>query len=150
MTANFPDPALPPIVIVDDCDDDAFLLRCRLRDGGVTNPIVSFTCAREAMAFLDVLRLSGGKPAFVFVEIRLPGDQGFELIGHLREQPEWEGVRVVVFTPSNDPADLDRALALHVDGYVVKFPPADLLAEFVRSGPWFAVPQRHGALAGAH
>jgi CheY-like chemotaxis protein len=148
MTANFPDPALPPLVIVDDCDDDIFLLRCRLREGGITHPIVSFGSAQEALGFFEVLRVRGAKPAYVFVEIKLPGDQGFELLARLRETPEWEEVRLIVVTPSNDPADLDRALRLHVDGYIVKFPSADLLAEFVRNGPWFAVPMRQAALAG--
>lgn len=147
MTTNFPDPSLPPLVIVDDCDDDIFLLRCRLREGGITNPIVSFNSPREAIGFFDAMRGGGVKPALVFVEIKLPGDQGFELIEHLREAPERDAMRVVVATLSNDPADLERALALHVDGYVVKFPPAELLAEFLHSGPWFAVPQRRLELA---
>lgn len=150
MSANFPDPHLPPLVIVDDCDDDIFLLRSRLREGGITNPIVSFNSTHEARGFFEVLRPTGAKPAFVFVEIKLQGDQGFELLTHLRESHAWDDTRLVVATSSTDPVDLARALVLHVDGYVVKFPPADLLAEFVRNGPWFAVPQRHAALVGAH
>jgi CheY-like chemotaxis protein len=148
MTANFPDSSLPPLVIVDDCDDDVFLLRCRLREGGITNPIVTFGCAQEAIGYLNVMRLRGAKPGLVFVEIKMPGSEGFDLLAHLREIPEWEDVRLVVITPSNDPADLERALALRVDGYVIKFPPAELLAEFVRHGPWFTtMTHRHAVFA---
>lgn len=150
MSSNFPDPALPPIVIVDDSEDDVFLLRCRLREGGITHPIVTFGCAQEAVAFLNVMRVRGAKPALVFVEIKMPGGEGFDLLAHLRETPDWEDVRLVVVTPSNDPADLERALGLRVDGYLIKFPTAELLAEFVRHGPWFMVGQRQTALVAAH
>ncbi len=56
---------------------------------------------------------------------------------------------MVVVTSSNHPDDLARALQLRVDGYLIKFPPSDLLAEFIHSGPWFAVPRRAPVLLDA-
>lgn len=149
MTLNFPDPSLSPLVIVDDCEDDIFLMRHRLREGGIANPIVAFDSTHEAMAYLEVMHAGGAKPAFVFIDIKLPRDEGFELISHVRALSDWEEVRIVVATSSNDDADLQRALDLHVDGYLIKFPPAELIAEFVLHGPWFAVPQRQSLLAAA-
>ena len=149
MKLNFPEPNLPPLVIVDDCDDDIFLLRHGLREGGIANPIVTFSSPGEASAYLGVMRMRGAKPAYVFTDIRLSGDQGFEFIEHLREKPDWDGVRIVVITSSNDPADLERAIRLRVDGYLIKFPPPEMLAEFVNHGPWFAVPKRARELAAA-
>jgi CheY-like chemotaxis protein len=150
MTTPFPDPALPLLVIIDDCDDDVFLLRHGLREGGITNPIVGFSSAAEARGYFDVMRMQGARPSLVFVEIKLPGDQGFELISWLRETPDWENVRIVVITSSNEPADMDRAVRLHVDGYLIKFPTPEMLAEFVHHGPWFAVPARPPAFVAAH
>ena len=149
MKLHFPEPSLPALVIVDDCDDDVFFLRYSLREGGIANPILTFNSPREASAYFDVLDAANAKPALVFVEIRMPGDQGFEFIARLRERHEWDDVRVVVISSSNDPADVARAVQLRVDGYLLKFPPPDLLAEFVRQGPWFAVPKRVAELAGA-
>ena len=142
MKANFPDPHLPTLLIVDDCEDDIFLLRHHLREGEITNPIVTFNRTGDALAYLRSSTMLGNKPAFVFTDIKMPDGCGLEFIGRIRENPEWDDVRVVVVTSSNQPRDLQAALARRVDGYLIKFPVAEILAEFVRHGPWFAVPRR--------
>jgi CheY-like chemotaxis protein len=139
MNFQYPDPALPPLVIVDDSEDDRFLVRHRLREGGICNPIVAFESSAEA---LDYLRCIGGRdplPAMIFTDIRMPVDSGFALIAAVRENSAWEQMRVVVMTSSNDSSDLVRALELGASGYLIKFPPADILADFVHRGPWFAI-----------
>jgi CheY-like chemotaxis protein len=141
MNTHFPDPKLPPIVILDDSDDDIFLLRLRLRDGGITHPILTFHAPVEAETYLETARLRGALPALMFVDIKMPGCCGFEFIAKVRESIAWDEMPIVVATASNQPADLERALEVGVNGYLIKFPPADLLADFVRNGPWFAVPR---------
>ncbi len=141
MKPHYPDFSLPPIVIVDDCDDDVFLLRHRLRDGGITNPIVSFQTAAAALSYLDDAAAVHLRPQLVCTDVRMPGESGFELIRKIRADARWDDVKVVVVSYSNHPDDLQRALALRADGYLIKFPPSDLLAEFVRQGPWFALPR---------
>jgi CheY-like chemotaxis protein len=150
MTAhNFPDFNLPPLVIVDDCEDDIFLLRHRLRDGGITNPVEAFESPAAALAYLRSATITGHRPALVFSDIKMPDGGGFELIRKIREEPEWDDMKVVVITSSNDPKDLERALRLRIDGYLIKFPSSELLAEFLQHGPWFALPRRAKALANA-
>jgi len=139
MKLQYPDPSLPPILIVDDCEDDIFLVRHRLRAGGVAHPIVTFNTARDALAFLNSADENAVLPHLVFTDVRMHGEDGLELIRCVRENPRWDAVKLVVLSYSNDPADLQRALRLHVDGYLVKFPPPDTLAEFVHHGPWFAM-----------
>lgn len=142
MKTLFPDPNLAPFLIVDDCEDDTFLLRHRLRDADFANPILPFETAADALAWL---RQSVEMPALMFVDIRMPGTSGFDLIAEVRGRAAWDGMRIVVATNSNAPADLQRAIELGADGYLIKFPPADLLGEVIRHGPWFELPQR-GAL----
>jgi CheY-like chemotaxis protein len=136
---KFPNPSLPPILIVDDCEDDVFLLRHRLREGGIANPIATFTSTAEALTHLHFLPAGQPKPFLMFTDIRMPNECGFELISRIRDEAEWDDMKIAVMTSSNQPADLERALEHGVAGYLIKFPPADLLAEFVTSGPWFAV-----------
>ena len=143
---NFPDLRLPPIFIVDDCEDDVFLLRHRLREGGIANPIATFDSPTEALAHLHFLPAEHPKPFLVFTDIRMPHESGFELLARIREEPQWDTIKVAVMSASNHPADLERALELGVAGYLIKFPPADLLAEFVTHGPWFAVSARTKSL----
>jgi CheY-like chemotaxis protein len=146
---NFPDPTLPPILIVDDCDDDAFLLRHRLRDARIVNPIVSFHTPVDALNHLRFGTHSEPAPSLLFVDVRMPGDSGFELIARIRDEPQWEQLRIVVITSSSDSADMERALALRADGYLIKFPPSEVLANFVAEGPWFALPRRVTGLQNA-
>jgi CheY-like chemotaxis protein len=147
MKVHFPDPTLPPFVIVDDCEDDVFLLRHRLREGGITNPIRTFSAPADALAFLRSAAQRDQLPELLFTDIKMPQGCGLDLIASIRETPIWDSMRIAVATASNRPTDLERALALGVDGYLIKFPPSDLLTEFVRNGPWFAAPRRTPAMA---
>ncbi|HUR58551.1 MAG TPA: response regulator [Opitutaceae bacterium] len=142
MKKTYPDPRLAPLVIVDDSDDDVFLLRHRLREGGITHPIHAFGSPTEALAFLGGLHQL---PEIVFTDIRMPVGCGFALIAAIRENPAWDAIRIAVVSMSNEAADFERAIALGANGYLLKFPPADLLAEFVHSGPWISVHSARGA-----
>jgi CheY-like chemotaxis protein len=139
---NFPDPNLPPIVIVDDSDDDIFFFRRRLREAGLANPVLTFNSTSDALAYLRFPPPGEPRPRLIFTDIHLPGMNGFEFISQIREDPQWDDAKLVVLTFSNDPADLERAINLRVDGFLIKIPTADTLAQFVMHGPWFKVPRR--------
>src|SRR4051812_2914982 len=140
MSASYPDWSLRPIAIVDDCDDDVFLLRNRLREGGISNPIMAFSSAADALFFLRSCSEPAALPEIMFTDIRMPVDSGFALISLIRDNPEWSAIRLVVISSSNSPADLEHSLACGANGYLIKFPPSDILAEFIREGPWISIP----------
>jgi CheY-like chemotaxis protein len=139
---HFPDLSLPPTLIVDDCDDDVFVLRRRLREGGMSNPIITFASSGSALDFLSRRRPPELAPAWVFTEIKMERGDGFMLIDRLRANVRWKNLRIVIVTASNHALDVERALDARVDGYLVKFPSSDLLTEFMIKGPRFAVPKR--------
>lgn len=149
MKPHFPDPSLPPLFIVDDCEDDIFLLRHRLREAEITNPVLAFTSPADALAFLRSIRARHELPAMVFTEIKMPVGSGLAFIAAIRENRDWDGIQIAVVTMSNDTADLEHALENGANGYLIKFPPEELLADFVRNGPRFAVPRRTPAMANA-
>src|SRR5436309_2310613 len=104
LPMNFPDLNLPPLLIVDDCQDDAFMLRYRLRQGGLANPVNSFERPSDALAFLASSYFVGTQPHLVFVDIKIAG--GFELVADIRGDPHFEDTKVVAVTYSNNPNDL--------------------------------------------
>jgi CheY-like chemotaxis protein len=144
----YPDPTLPPFLIVDDSEDDIFLLRHRLREGGITNPILNFSSPADALALLHSVKFGGNLPAIIFTDIRMPVDCGFTFLSAIRAQPGWRAIRLVVVTSSSDSADLERAIECGANGYVVKFPPSDILAEFVHHGPWLSAARQAPVLVG--
>lgn len=129
---------LPPLMIAEDDADDLFFLRRLLAKGGVKNPIVSFADGRKAIEFLK--SLSAGQtaatvlPCIVFLDIKMPGAQGFEVLAFARKQALFEHMKIVMLSSSDHPADKARALKLGANGYFLKHPTAEVLAAAVH-GP---------------
>lgn len=144
MNALYPDSSLPPFFIVDDCEDDVFILRHRLREGGIRNPIRTFFSPSDALDFLRANPQS--LPQILFTDIRMPVASGFTLISAVRDLPGCAALRIVVVSASNDSVDLERALECGANGYLIKFPPSTTLAEFVCNGPWISLPRVSSAV----
>jgi len=108
------------ILLVDDEDDCNFVTRLVLKKAGYTGRISCFTVAEEA---LDHMRSREDLPDLMFVDINMPRVNGFQFL----EICETEDLlpngltSVVMFSSSNRPADLERALSFRsVQGYVEK------------------------------
>jgi CheY-like chemotaxis protein len=117
-----------PIVVAEDDPDDLFLLTRRIRAARVDNPLLSFSSADSAIAYLDRALQSGderAKPCALITDLKLPPATGFGLIAWLRTQPRLSTVRVFVMSGSVDPAHRRLAEELNVDCYASKFPPAE-------------------------
>lgn len=116
---------LPPagidhIVLVDDEDDCNFVTKLVLKKAGFSGRLTTFTCGTEA---LDHLRTCDPKPDMVFVDINMPLLNGFELLATLESEGSLPNGKtsVVMFSSSNRPSDLERALSFRsVIGYVEK------------------------------
>lgn len=108
------------ILLVDDEDDCNFVTRLVLKKAGHTGRLTCFTSADEALAYL---RNGTEAPDIMFVDINMPKLTGFDLLTIC----ESEGLlpngctSVVMFSSSNRPADLEKALSFRsVIGYVEK------------------------------
>lgn len=127
--------ALPPILVADDDSNDLFLLRRRLDKAGVRHPIVTFANGEDIVAFLRA-GIAGGSaglmPCLVFLDIKMPRRDGFEVLGWLREQKWLKELPVVVLSGSDLPQDKQRARELGATDYIVKLPSAETLGQLVR------------------
>lgn len=108
------------ILLVDDEDDCNFVTKLVLKKAGHTGRLTCFTSADEA---LEYLRRDDERPDIMFVDINMPKVNGFELLATC----EAEGLlpngctSVVMFSSSNRPSDLEKALSFRsVIGYVEK------------------------------
>ena len=108
------------ILLVDDEDDCNFVTRLVLKKAGHTGRLTCFTSADEALTYL---RNGCDAPDIMFVDINMPKLTGFDLLSIC----ESEGLlpngctSVVMFSSSNRPADLEKALSFRsVIGYVEK------------------------------
>jgi CheY-like chemotaxis protein len=108
------------IVLVDDEDDCNFVTKLVLKKAGFKGQLTTFTSGVDAM---DHLRMCDPKPDMVFVDINMPLLNGFELLSTLEAEGSLPNGKtsVVMFSSSNRPSDLERALSFRsVIGYVEK------------------------------
>src|SRR5947208_5539960 len=113
------------ILIVDDDPHDLFFIGKAFRAIGVTDPIHTVLGGEEAIAYIlgegqysDRTRFA--YPTFITTDLKMPGADGFAVLEHLKNNPEWAVVPTVVLTASRDPDDIKKAYMLGASSYHVK------------------------------
>ncbi|MBB3331095.1 DNA-binding response OmpR family regulator [Halomonas campaniensis] len=117
----------PSILMVEDEEDIAFLIRFLLERHGFT--VRHAADGRQALEALD----QETPPDLVLLDVMLPYHDGLEVVEQLRQRPAWQAVPVLMLTAKAREADVVRALELGADDYVTKpFQPDELLARLRR------------------
>jgi CheY-like chemotaxis protein len=127
-------PALRPVLIVDDCEDDLQLIKRTFAKAGVKNPVVTFQGADEAMSFLRAASHPGDgalRPCLVFTDLKMPGTDGIQLVKWIRSHKQVADLTVIMFSHSDEDGDRNRAEVAGVDEYFTKLPKPELIARIV-------------------
>lgn len=111
-----------PLVMVDDEDIDFRVAERYYQRTVLTNPFIRFD---RGEPFLEHLaRVKAGEaplPALVFMDINMPGMDGFEVIAAMREDPLFRSIPpVAMFSSSSSPRDMQRAREIGAAAYLVK------------------------------
>ncbi len=115
----------PLIIGVDDEPDDIFFLRRALQKTGVPHRFQPFSNGHAAMAALTaVARKDPGAeaPLVCFLDIKMVGLSGFDILRWIRSQHELDLLPVLMFSSSDHPADVQMARDLGAQGYLKKHP----------------------------
>lgn len=107
------------ILLVDDSNADAKLIRQFAKLARVANPIVHVTSGQAA---LDYLNDAEELPGLVLLDINMPVMNGHEVLTAIRQHPQAHIARlpVVFLTTSNNPDEIRQAYSESVNSYVVK------------------------------
>jgi DNA-binding response OmpR family regulator len=101
------------VLCVDDDEDERRALACLLEAAGLD--------VKEAATGDEGLRLAGGNPSLVVLDVNLPDIDGFEVCRRIKAHPATAAIPVLhlsgVFVHSGD---VGRALAGGADGYLTK------------------------------
>jgi len=126
----------PTILIVDDDEGHAILIRENLEQAGLNNPIRHF---RDGQAVLDFFFAADGKPVrgsettyLVLLDIRMPKVDGIEVLRRLKADPELRKLPVIMLTTTDDSREVDRCHALGCNVYIQKPVDYDKFAEAIR------------------
>jgi len=80
---------------------------------------------REALAYLAGKDLYAKRadyplPCLVLLDLKMPKMTGLDVLRWIRSQPALQGLRVIIYSSSRLPLDINAAHALRIDAYVVK------------------------------
>src|SRR4051794_14161939 len=109
-------------LVVDDHDDDASTLAALLVAYGQEAKTVD----KGAMVCAEA---GNYHPHAIFLDIRLPDVDGFEVAKSLRQQSEFDSVLIVAFTALREASDRRHAKRLGFDYYLTKPVDFDALKE---------------------
>jgi CheY-like chemotaxis protein len=118
------------ILLVEDSEDDVFFMQRALRQAGVHNPLHVVRNGQEAIDYLSGQndfsdREQHPLPDLVFLDLKMPGTNGFDVLKWIREQPL--SIPVVVLTSSSEEIDRQRAQELGADCYLLKPPTKEMV-----------------------
>ncbi|WP_158277449.1 response regulator [Opitutus sp. ER46] len=120
------DRALPPLMMVDDDQDDAVIFARRLKDAGVPNPLLHFRNGGDAFMFLKQFCVGEkppeSRPCLMFLDVNMPNLSGFDVLAWARLQPALRGMKIIMLSGATEPWDSKIAAKLGADGYLTKFP----------------------------
>jgi CheY-like chemotaxis protein len=127
----------PTILIVEDDEGHAILIRENLEMAGLRNPIRHF---RDGQAILDFFFDRSGRALsshqdgtyLLLLDIRMPKVDGIEVLRRLKSDPELRKLPVVMLTTTDDTREVERCHALGCNVYIQKPVDYDKFAEAIR------------------
>lgn len=125
-----------PLLVIEDSDEDFATLQ-RLIEKQIEERSVRpgrvYRC-HDGDEALDFLYREGKyadvalspRPRAILLDLNLPGTDGREVLRQLKQDEGLQQIPAIVFTTSNNPADIEYCYRIGANGYLLK--PMDLLA----------------------
>jgi CheY-like chemotaxis protein len=119
------------ILIVEDDDGHAELIRDNLQEAGLVNPIIRLSDGQAALDFLfgaadsTAPRRQNGQPYMMLLDIRMPRVDGVEVLRRIKGDPQLRKMPVIMLTTTEDPREIENCYSLGCSWYVTK--PIDYL-----------------------
>ena len=139
------------VLIVEDNEDDVFMLHHAFQKAGVINPVQVESTGQGAIAYLSGIEPYSDwnkfpLPAIVLLDLKLPGISGFDVLKFIRQHPGLKALRVAMLTSSELDQEIKMAYELGANAFLTK--PVDLnkLVEMMKvlHAHWVQHAQRPG------
>lgn len=140
---------MPTILIVDDDEGHAILIRENLEAAGLPNRIEHFRDGQAVLDFFAPGRPNKNETYIVLLDIRMPKVDGIEVLRRLKADPELRKLPVIMLTTTDDVREVARCHQIGCSGYIQKPVDYDKFAEAIRRiglfVPLLLVPQMGAA-----
>lgn len=133
------------ILLVEDSEDDVFIMKRALRKASISLPVQLAKNGREAVEYLQGTgkfsdRCAFPIPSLIFLDLKLPYIHGLEVLRWIKQEPSLCHITVAILSSSLENSDQKKADELGAKTFLVKPPTPEMLLGFLKSLPGF-VPQ---------
>jgi CheY-like chemotaxis protein len=129
---------LPPILIVEDSDEDFDILQMTFQQFDVRNPLLRVAEGRLVTALLEKRRATRQElPGLIILDLNLIGVDGREVLRRLKRDPQFVSIPVLVFSTSGSPRDINTSYAEGAAAYSIKPVNLERLERFVKAVKMF-------------
>ncbi|HEX4645749.1 MAG TPA: response regulator [Verrucomicrobiae bacterium] len=127
----------PPVLLVEDYQNDVLLLRHFWKSEGLQHPLVEVRHGVEAMDYLMGEGIFANRklyplPCLMLLDLKMPMVTGLDVLKQIRRQPGLKMLPVIVFSASAVPKDVDEAYQIGASAFLLKPSGAAEFAALVR------------------
>ena len=121
------------VLLVEDDPDHADLIQMALKEAVPDAEVTWIDHGTRALRHLERCAQQQRSPDVVFLDLKLPGHGGIEVLQRLRAQPDLATLPVIVLTSSRAAEDRQAAEAAGADRFLVKVFPMARLGDTLRA-----------------
>jgi CheY-like chemotaxis protein len=125
------------ILLVEDEENDALLVKMAFKKNDIPNPVQWARDGLEAIAYLNgegdfADRNRYPFPEVLILDLKMPRMGGLELLGWIRDHPEFRVIPTIIMSASKLDSDVEKAYSLGANTYMIKPSAFDDLAKMVK------------------
>ncbi len=124
------------ILIAEDDDGHAELIKFGLHDSGVCNELIRFKNGLDVWEFLngmnENLSLDHSKSYLLLLDINMPNMDGVELLQKIKSSNKLKEIPVIMLTTTDDPREVETCYQLGCNMYITKPVQFDKFAEVLK------------------
>lgn len=125
-------PHPPIILIVDDDEGHAILIRNNLEAAGLNNRFEHFRDGQAVLDFFDSRAPGAHETYLLLLDIRMPKVDGIEVLRRLKADRELSKLPVIMLTTTDDAREVERCYSLGCNVYIQKPVDYDRFAEAIQ------------------
>lgn len=142
------------ILLVEDEPSDVFLMKRAIKGAQIPNPLQVASDGQEAINYLSGAgpysdRTQYPIPSIIFLDLKLPYKNGFEVLDWIQGQPNLAQTLVMVLTSSSEERDIAQSYKLGARTFLVKPPSPAMLLELMVSLKEYWIKHNEFTLPGA-
>jgi CheY-like chemotaxis protein len=126
------------VLHIDDDPNDQFLFEHAYENASIDLPLKQLSSGDDAIAYLEGAapftdRHECPLPCLIFVDLKMTGASGLDVLKRIREHPELRSTVVILLSSSTMPGDIDRAMNHGANAFITKPGTIEEFREFLES-----------------